>query len=242
MALLCIGGVCVPYSAIIPLCMLGFKWVFLKLHSVGMIPSFFVEWFNLKKDTATTTATSTETATSCCGDGSSCDANTTTNNNNSATRSILAKRGKRGKQSKAVSSLFTSPSIIVKEIKSEQEFDDLFLVGGKEETEHKIVVVVKFTASWCKPCHAIQPYYEAQSQKYPHCDFVLIDVDDVEEIAARYEVAMMPTFIIVEGGRCVATYRGSKETQLEAFLGTNLHDAASSYDTDNTTTGDKKEK
>jgi len=241
MALLCIGGVCVPYSAIIPLCMLGFKWVFLKLHSVGMIPSFFVEWFNLKKDTATTTATSTETATSCCGDGSSCDANTT-NDNNSATRSILAKRGKRGKQSKAVSSLFTSPSTIVKEIKSEQEFDDLFLVGGKEETEHKIVVVVKFTASWCKPCHAIQPYYEAQSQKYPHCDFVLIDVDDVEEIAARYEVAMMPTFIIVEGGRCVATYRGSKETQLEAFLGTNLHDAASSYDTDNTTTGNKKEK
>eukprot|EP00565_Helicotheca_tamesis_P007457 CAMPEP_0185727470 /NCGR_PEP_ID=MMETSP1171-20130828/3154_1 /TAXON_ID=374046 /ORGANISM="Helicotheca tamensis, Strain CCMP826" /LENGTH=196 /DNA_ID=CAMNT_0028396049 /DNA_START=76 /DNA_END=666 /DNA_ORIENTATION=- len=39
MAALCIGGVCIPYSAILPLCALGLKWVAMKLASLGLLPT-----------------------------------------------------------------------------------------------------------------------------------------------------------------------------------------------------------
>eukprot|EP00536_Pseudo-nitzschia_multiseries_P008339 jgi/Psemu1/257124/estExt_Genewise1Plus.C_2100063 len=38
--MICIGGVCVPYSAVIPLFLLGIKWVLSKLHTYGLLPNF----------------------------------------------------------------------------------------------------------------------------------------------------------------------------------------------------------
>lgn len=38
MALCCIGGVCIPYSALIPLLIYGLKWILSKLSSSGILP------------------------------------------------------------------------------------------------------------------------------------------------------------------------------------------------------------
>ena len=74
--------------------------------------------------------------------------------------------------------------------------------------------------SWCKPCHKIQPFFEQCSSKYSdkNIGFVTIDVDDYDMIATYYNVAMMPTFIVLEGEKLLGKYAGSSEPELENFL------------------------
>lgn len=40
MSALCIGGCCIPYSALVPLLMLGIRWIATKLAHLGLLPSF----------------------------------------------------------------------------------------------------------------------------------------------------------------------------------------------------------
>jgi thiol-disulfide isomerase/thioredoxin len=73
--------------------------------------------------------------------------------------------------------------------------------------------------SWCQPCKAIQPFYEQSSAQYAEkATFLTVDVDDFDSISNKYSVAMMPTFLVVQGDQVLGTYRGSSEPQLEAFL------------------------
>lgn len=82
-------------------------------------------------------------------------------------------------------------------------------------------VVAKFTATWCRPCKAIQPTYELLASDYESTAFCTIDVDELDEVAASLQVAMMPTFCIFRAGT-VERYAGSSEAQLRAFLADNL--------------------
>jgi hypothetical protein len=43
-------------------------------------------------------------------------------------------------------------------------------------------------------------------------------VDDFDGIAQKYNIAMMPTFIVVQESSVVGTYRGSSKPELEGFL------------------------
>jgi len=86
-------------------------------------------------------------------------------------------------------------------------------------------IIVKFTAKWCQPCHKIQPLYEKlAAEKNAALKFVLVDVDDLDEIAAAYDVAILPTFVAVQptaAGTTTATvpetYAGSDPKKLKDF-------------------------
>ena len=188
--LCCIGGVCIPYTAVIPLFLLGVRWVFAKLHLYGLLPNFVAEMMNLKH----MQQLDKQSSSSCC------------NLVNGAAKGENAEKPPCGDNAGS-----SSPSVVVKELESEKEFDDLLKKNEK--------VVVKFTATWCKPCHKIQPFYKKKCTENPEYDFLTVDVDDFETIAGKYSVAMMPTFIIVQGTTSVmGTYRGSSEPELDAFL------------------------
>jgi Thioredoxin len=61
------------------------------------------------------------------------------------------------------------------------------------------------------------------SSLYPESgSFLTIDVDDFDGIAGKYNVAMMPTFLVVQGNQVLGTYRGSSEPELETFLRSQL--------------------
>jgi thioredoxin 1 len=80
-----------------------------------------------------------------------------------------------------------------------------------------IIIII----SWCKPCHKVQPFYEqCSSQNYSKeaAAFFTIDVDDFDKIATKYKVAMMPTFLVIQGEQVLGTYRGSNEHELQQFL------------------------
>ncbi len=73
--------------------------------------------------------------------------------------------------------------------------------------------------SWCQPCHKIQPFYESLSSHYAkEAKFLSINVDDHDDIAGEYCVAMMPTFLVLKGDKVLGKYTGSSESELQRFL------------------------
>lgn len=103
---------------------------------------------------------------------------------------------------------------VVKVLESEDQFDDLLKKNKK--------FVVKFTATWCKPCKNIHPFFQQRCAEYIDYEFVTVDVDEFHKAAAKYSIAMMPTFIVVQRNSVVGTYRGSSEPELDEFLRTHL--------------------
>ncbi|KAF9041770.1 thioredoxin-like protein [Hymenopellis radicata] len=87
------------------------------------------------------------------------------------------------------------------------------------------VSVIDFHATWCGPCHAIAPTYEALSKKFTSVNFLKCDVDAAQDVAQRYQVTAMPTFIFLRGSTKIDQVRGADKRALESAL--NKHSSSS---------------
>ncbi|PPQ78036.1 hypothetical protein CVT25_015581 [Psilocybe cyanescens] len=74
--------------------------------------------------------------------------------------------------------------------------------------------VIDFHASWCGPCHAIAPTFEALSKQYASVNFLKCDVDAVSDVAQKYKVTAMPTFVFLKGNSQVDTLKGADKAGL----------------------------
>ena len=64
-----------------------------------------------------------------------------------------------------------------------------------------------FSATWCGPCKAFKPIMNEIANEGYSVEF--IDVDQSQELAAKYGVRSVPTTIIEEGGAEVNRFVGS---------------------------------
>ncbi|KAM5536067.1 hypothetical protein V8D89_010325 [Ganoderma adspersum] len=78
--------------------------------------------------------------------------------------------------------------------------------------------VIDFHATWCGPCHMIAPTYEALAKQYPNVNFLKCDVDQAKDVAGRYRVTAMPTFVFLKGAAEVDRIRGANKPALEDAL------------------------
>ncbi|XP_030528894.1 thioredoxin-like protein CXXS1 [Rhodamnia argentea] len=67
-----------------------------------------------------------------------------------------------------------------------------------QATTQACPVVVHFTAAWCMPSVAMNPFFEELASTFPDVMFLIVDVDDVKEVATRMEVKAMPTFLLIK--------------------------------------------
>merc|ERR1712243_150509 len=100
----------------------------------------------------------------------------------------------------------------------DNDFDaQLTFAGGK-------LVVVNFSATWCGPCKRMAPTFEAMSSKFfHHVVFLTVDVDDCEDVAEKYEISAMPTFLFIKNkAMVVSALQGANVDKLKELVATRM--------------------
>jgi len=76
-----------------------------------------------------------------------------------------------------------------------------------------------FTADWCHPCKKTKPIVEELNRESADVKFQIIDVDIEGELARKFEIKSVPTFIVVKDGQEIHRTTGAKtKEQLEALV------------------------
>lgn len=89
-------------------------------------------------------------------------------------------------------------------------------------------MVVDFYADWCPPCRAIAPIFSKLADQHAsqgRLAFAKVNVDHVKDIASRFNISAMPTFLFIQNGapKGVAV-EGLKGRQSVGFTGDGLVD------------------
>merc|ERR1712243_329195 len=115
-------------------------------------------------------------------------------------------------------SVAPSSGSIVHAVVDKNDFDkQLTSAGGK-------LVVVNFSATWCGPCKRMAPIFEAMSSRFFHrVVFLTVDVDDCEDVAERYEISAMPTFLFIKNkAMVVPALQGANVDKLKELVATRM--------------------
>lgn len=71
----------------------------------------------------------------------------------------------------------------------------------QEVLQAKGAVLVDFWATWCGPCQMVGPIVEQLAEEQAEVKIVKVDVDQAQEIAGRYGVLSIPTFVLFKDGK-----------------------------------------
>ena len=83
----------------------------------------------------------------------------------------------------------------------------------KEEVyEADMPALVDFYADWCGPCKAMGPVVEELASEYAGKVKVgKVNVDENQELAMKYGVMSIPTFLVLKGEEVVARAMGMQD-------------------------------
>jgi thioredoxin len=82
-------------------------------------------------------------------------------------------------------------------------------------------VLIDFYADWCGPCKMSAPYVEAiAEEKADVLKVAKINIDETPDLAAKYGVMSIPTFIFIKDGEVLTKSVGAKnKDELLALAG-----------------------
>ena len=72
-----------------------------------------------------------------------------------------------------------------------------------QEIANNDLLLVDFWAEWCGPCKSMHPIFTRMAKKYKQVRFARVNVDNAQDIAMRYGVQSIPTFIMFKNGEIV---------------------------------------
>jgi thioredoxin 1 len=94
------------------------------------------------------------------------------------------------------------------EITTEDEFDRLLNAD--------VLIVGDFYALWCKPCLQIAPALSkwALNDYRTNVIFMKINIDKNEDLANRFSINLLPTFVFFKQGKEISRLSGGDLTNL----------------------------
>ena len=82
--------------------------------------------------------------------------------------------------------------------------------------------VVDFYVDWCGPCKMLGPVMETVSGKITDVNFYKVNVDESEEVAAKYGIMSIPAVFMFKNGKPIAKTVGfMPEEDLTSWVNNN---------------------
>ena len=74
-------------------------------------------------------------------------------------------------------------------------------------------VLVDWWASWCGPCRAFAPTFEAVSEQHPEITFAKVDTEAEQALAGAAEIQSIPTLMVFRDGILLFRQSGALPAQ-----------------------------
>jgi thioredoxin 1 len=98
------------------------------------------------------------------------------------------------------------------------EVTDATFAAEVEQSDR--LTVVDFWATWCGPCRLISPILEQiAEERAGELKVAKVDVDENQQVTARYNIRSMPTLLFFKGGQPVGQIVGAvPRARIEAAI------------------------
>ena len=73
--------------------------------------------------------------------------------------------------------------------------------------------ILYFTAEWCGPCKKTRPIVEELNKDLSLTNIKIIDVDSEMELAKKFEIKSVPTFIVIKDNEEINRVVGAQTKQ-----------------------------
>ena len=86
---------------------------------------------------------------------------------------------------------------------------DLTAEQFNETINSNDIVLVDFWASWCGPCRAFAPTFQASSEKHPDVVHAKVDTEAEQQLAAAAQIRSIPTLMAFKNGKLLFNQAGA---------------------------------
>lgn len=75
-------------------------------------------------------------------------------------------------------------------------------------------VLLDFYADWCGPCRMVSPIVDEIAKENPQYFVGKINVDNEQALAEEFEVFSIPTLVVMQNGKIIASEAGARPKPL----------------------------